>query len=124
VDEAIAPYPLPWWLLVSLASLNVSQRQLNQSGSHRPNVRKHLYVIGETPLDKLWRYRREREEKLDKELAEKLPPVCENIVQSVTHTFQRDSKSKANGLGHVLTDATLIRPTSSEPNRERNPRPL
>src|SRR5712672_2785837 len=38
-------YPLPWWLLVSLALLNVSQRQLNQSGSHRPNLRKILYVI-------------------------------------------------------------------------------
>jgi hypothetical protein len=25
--------------------LNVSQRQLNQSGSHRPNLRKILYVI-------------------------------------------------------------------------------
>ena len=29
-------YPLPWWLLVELASSVVSQRQLNQSGSHRP----------------------------------------------------------------------------------------
>jgi hypothetical protein len=38
-------YPLPRWLLVILASLNVSQRQLNQSGSHRPNLRKILYVI-------------------------------------------------------------------------------
>jgi transposase len=38
-------YPLPWWLLVSLASSVVSQRQLNQSGSHRPNLRKILYVI-------------------------------------------------------------------------------
>ena len=37
-------YP-PWWLLVSLAWLNVSQRQPNQSGSHRRNPRKILYVI-------------------------------------------------------------------------------
>jgi len=30
---------------VKLASSVVSQRQLNQSGSHRPNLRKILYVI-------------------------------------------------------------------------------
>ena len=32
--------------------LNVSQRQFNQSGSHRPNVRKILYVIQLADLPK------------------------------------------------------------------------
>jgi hypothetical protein len=31
--------------------LVVSQRQLNQSGSHRPNLRKILYVIAGFELD-------------------------------------------------------------------------
>ena len=30
--------------------MNVSQRQLNQSGSHRPNLRKILYVIDRDPV--------------------------------------------------------------------------
>jgi hypothetical protein len=40
----VSCYRLPWWLVL-LASSVVSQRQLNQSGSHRPNLRKILYVI-------------------------------------------------------------------------------
>ena len=52
------PFAILLWLLVSLALLNVSQRQLNQSGSHRPNLRKILYVIAARSrwLKGLWMY--------------------------------------------------------------------
>jgi hypothetical protein len=45
-------------------------------------------------------------------------PICNSYI------FRGIPKSKANYFGQVLTDTRLMQPTSSEPNMEKNPRPL
>jgi hypothetical protein len=104
--SAILFWVAPW---ISASSV-VSQRQLNQCGSRRPNVRKILYVI----------------RKIDAALKAKIALMAlrEQRLEDAAAGPAGASQSKATCFGQVLTDTRLIRPTSSEPSMERSPRPL